>query len=93
MQLSAEVTVEPFVAGRRGPHVEAVGSAARRCGALVEVGPFGDRIEGDEGVLSEAMAAAVRDAFAAGATRLTVQVTAVVATAGAPSADISLNRG
>ncbi|MFC0080958.1 thiamine-binding protein [Aciditerrimonas ferrireducens] len=73
--LRAEATVEPFVPGQRGPHVEALAEAARSAGVRLVVGPFGDLVEGPAEAVARALAEAVRAAFAAGASRLTVQVT------------------
>jgi len=72
--VEAELTVEPFVPGRRGPYVEAANAAARDQGATVDVGPFGDRIVGDADLVLRAVAAAVREALATGATRVSIQV-------------------
>jgi uncharacterized protein YqgV (UPF0045/DUF77 family) len=73
--LRAEATVEPFVPGQRGPHVEALAEAARSAGVRLVVGAFGDLVEGPAEAVARALAEAVRTAFAAGASRLTVQVT------------------
>jgi uncharacterized protein YqgV (UPF0045/DUF77 family) len=73
--LRAEATVEPFVPGQRGPHVEALAEAARSAGVRLVMGPFGDLVEGPAEAVAQALAEAVRTAFAAGASRLTVQVT------------------
>ncbi|MCL4421760.1 MAG: hypothetical protein M1115_01090, partial [Actinobacteria bacterium] len=74
--LTAELTIEPFVPGQRGPHVEAATRAAREVGVGVEVGPFGDRLEGPDQLVLDALSAALRGAFAAGATRISVQLSA-----------------
>ena len=44
MGLTVEFTVEPFVAGEPGPHVQAAIEAARRSGLAVDVGPFGTSV-------------------------------------------------
>jgi uncharacterized protein YqgV (UPF0045/DUF77 family) len=77
VELRAEVTVEPFVPGSRGPHVEAASAAARRSGAAVDVGPFGDTLTGESLAVVQAIATVLSDAFDAGATRVTVQVSTV----------------
>ena len=46
MALTVEFTVEPFVAGEPGPHVQAAIEAARRSGLAVDVGPFGTSVSG-----------------------------------------------
>lgn len=85
--LVAEATVEPFVPGRRGPHVEALAEAARRCGVGLSVGPFGDQVEGPVEAVAEALRQGIQAAFAAGATRLTLQVTALPGGLAGPPAD------
>ncbi len=69
-----EFTVEPFIDGHHGPHVVAAIAAVEACGLPVEVGPFGNLAEGDPGDVAAACAALVRDATAAGATRISFQV-------------------
>jgi uncharacterized protein YqgV (UPF0045/DUF77 family) len=74
MALTVEFTVEPFVAGEPGPHVRAAIDAARRSGLVVEVGPFGTSVSGDDARLLDAVDAIVRAAVAAGATRVSLQL-------------------
>lgn len=76
MSLEVEFTVEPFVAGDPGPHVQAALDAATESGLRVEFGPFGTVLAGDdhEQVL-DALDQVVRAALAAGATRVATQVT------------------
>ncbi len=77
MTLRAEFTVEPFVPGAPGPHVHAAIDAVGGRGLTVDVGPFGTSGEGaDESVLA-AVDAATRAAFAAGATRVSVQISRI----------------
>lgn len=75
MPLVVEFTVEPFVEGAPGPHVQAAIDAAGGDGLTVEFGPFGTVVTGDdaEAVLA-ATDRAVRAAVAAGATRVIAQV-------------------
>jgi uncharacterized protein YqgV (UPF0045/DUF77 family) len=76
-RVRVEFTVEPFRAGRPGPHVSAALTAMRHLGHDVEVGPFGNAVEVDRAsaaALLEALASAALDN---GATGLSVQVTAV----------------
>jgi uncharacterized protein YqgV (UPF0045/DUF77 family) len=72
--LRAEFTVEPFVAGRPGPHVTAALEAARASGLPVEEGPFGSFLEGDDAAVLAAVGAVLEQALAAGATRVSLQV-------------------
>lgn len=74
MTLKVEVTVEPFEAGRRGPHVEAAAAAAQAAGLTVRTGPFGDEIVGDDDRVIPAVAELLRQAMANGATRVSLQV-------------------
>jgi uncharacterized protein YqgV (UPF0045/DUF77 family) len=77
MALRVEFTVEPFVEGSPGPHVEAAVEAAAAEGLEVEFGPFGTSAGGDDDVVLGAIDAVVRAAIAAGATRLSLQVTRI----------------
>lgn len=72
--MRAEFTVEPFVDGDPGPHVRAAIAAAEASGAAVEVGPFGTSVEGEDALVLGAVDAITRAAMAAGATRVTLQV-------------------
>lgn len=72
--LRAEFTVEPFVAGEVRPHVQAAIDAAEASGCTVEIGPFGTTVEGDHDAVLTAVDTVLRAAFAAGATRFTLQV-------------------
>lgn len=75
MALHVEFTVEPFVAGRPGPHVTAALQVLDDAGIEAEFGPFGSAFtiaDTDLAVLSDAVAAA----FAAGATRVSTQLSA-----------------
>jgi uncharacterized protein YqgV (UPF0045/DUF77 family) len=74
VRLRAEFTVEPFLAGRPGPHVDAAIAAAGAEGLTVDVGPFGSSVTG-EGVLVLAAIARLHDAaLTAGADRIVVEV-------------------
>ena len=73
MVLRVEFTVEPFVEGSPGPHVDAALAAARDQGLDVDFGPFGSTIEGDDATVLAAIDAIVRAAVGAGATRVSVQ--------------------
>lgn len=69
-----EFLVEPFVEGAPGPHVEAAVAAFTDRGVEVDVGPFASSATTDPETLADAVAAMVRDALAAGATRLRIEV-------------------
>ena len=73
--LRAEFTVEPFISGHPGPHVEAALDAAAAAGLEVDMGPLGTSVEGDDDQVVNAMAAVLHKAMAAGATRVSLQVT------------------
>jgi uncharacterized protein YqgV (UPF0045/DUF77 family) len=75
MSLTAEFTVEPFNPGDPGPHVRAAFEAAEAVGATLEVGPFGTILRGATSeVVFRALDAALRAAIAAGATRVSSQL-------------------
>ena len=75
MGLEAEFTVEPFVAGEPGPHVQAALDAAAGPGLRVEFGPFGTVVAGEvEADVLAAVARALEAAVAAGATRVNLTV-------------------
>jgi uncharacterized protein YqgV (UPF0045/DUF77 family) len=77
MRLSAEFTIEPFVEGDPGPHVAAGIDAVRQLGLDVEVGPFGTTATGESAAVLDAVGALCRAATAAGAERISLQVTVV----------------
>lgn len=74
MALRVEFTVEPFVEGSPGPHVNAALDAARAAGVDVTFGPFGTMFEADTALATSALAALVQAATEAGATRISLQV-------------------
>jgi uncharacterized protein YqgV (UPF0045/DUF77 family) len=73
--VSAEFTIEPFVEGNPGPHVQAGLDAVRAAGFEPEVGPFGSTITGELDVITAAVTDLLAAATAAGATRVSLQVT------------------
>jgi uncharacterized protein YqgV (UPF0045/DUF77 family) len=73
----AEFTIEPFVDGAPGPHVLAALDAVRTAGLTPDVGPFGTSVEGDTEQVCRALDRMLGEALAAGATRVSVQVTRV----------------
>jgi uncharacterized protein YqgV (UPF0045/DUF77 family) len=77
MTLRVEFTVEPFIEGAPGPHVEAAVAAAAAHGLDVEFGPFGSSAEGDDDAVLGAIDAVLRAAVEAGATRLSLQVSRI----------------
>lgn len=77
MRLRVEFTVEPFVDGLPGAHVMAAIDAVAAAGLAVDMGPFGTTAEGDAPAVIEAVRAMLERGYAAGATRITLQVTAV----------------
>ncbi|SOD63925.1 Uncharacterized conserved protein YqgV, UPF0045/DUF77 family [Streptomyces zhaozhouensis] len=78
MRLRLEFSTEPFDLREAPPHAlvarEVVGEAGLEA---VEVGPFGNSAEGDRDAVIDAVHVLLRRAFAAGATRISVQVDAV----------------
>lgn len=73
-QLKVEFTVEPFVAGKPGAHVQAAVQAVRDCGIAPDIGPFGTSFEVSEGDAEVVVGRLVRAAFGEGAQRLSLQV-------------------
>ena len=71
----AEFIVEPFTEGAPGPHVQAAIAAAREAGFEPDVGPFGTAIEGSSADVFAALSSLVAASQAAGATRVSIQVT------------------
>ena len=74
MALVVEFTVEPFVEGAPGPHVQAAFDAADVPGVDVDFGPFATTATGDDDVMLRVVDAVVRAALGAGATRLSLSV-------------------
>jgi uncharacterized protein YqgV (UPF0045/DUF77 family) len=72
----AEFTIEPFVEGDPGIHVQVGLDTVRKAGLDPEVGPFGSTVTGDLTPVCDAMARMVEAATLAGASRVSVQVTA-----------------
>lgn len=73
-QLSVEFTVEPFVPGNPGAHVQAAVEAVRHNGIDPTIGPFGTSFEVSERTADEVIGHIVRAAFQEGAQRLSLQV-------------------
>lgn len=72
--VTAEFTIEPFIPGQPGPHVQAAVDACVQEGLDVEVEPFGTRIGGDDDQVAAAVGELTRAALRAGATRVSLQV-------------------
>jgi uncharacterized protein YqgV (UPF0045/DUF77 family) len=72
--LHLEFTIEPFVEGRPGPHVTEAIAAAESLGVSVEVGPFGSSCDVSHDRLPDVLAAIGREAFAHGATHVSLHV-------------------
>ncbi|UED87124.1 thiamine-binding protein [Streptomyces profundus] len=78
MRLRLEFTTEPFDLDESPPHAvvarEVVGAAELEA---VEVGPFGNTAEGTPEAVFSCVDALLRQAIAAGATRISLQVNAL----------------
>ncbi len=75
--LSLEFTVEPFVESNPGPHVQAAIAAATDVDDLLtDVGPFGTVVSGPRNQVLEATQQILEAAFASGASRISLQLTA-----------------
>ena len=75
--ITAEFTVEPFVEGSPGPHVQAAIQIAEEAGLKVEIGPFGNSITGDSNVILSLISSMLSAAVDNGATRISLQVTQI----------------
>jgi uncharacterized protein YqgV (UPF0045/DUF77 family) len=73
----ADFTIEPFVDGAPGPHVDAGLEAVRAAGLVPDVGPFGTTIEGDAAAVHAALGPMLDAAVAAGASRVSIQINRV----------------
>jgi uncharacterized protein YqgV (UPF0045/DUF77 family) len=77
MRLAVEFTIEPFVEGDPGPHVQAGIDAVQAAGIEVEMGPFGTSATGDGDAILHAVGELCRRATEAGAERISLQLTVV----------------
>jgi uncharacterized protein YqgV (UPF0045/DUF77 family) len=75
MDVTAEFTIEPFVDGSPGAHVLAGLDAVRAAGLDPTIGPFGSSVTGELATVSAAIARLLEAATAAGATRVSLQLT------------------
>lgn len=80
--LLLEFTIEPFREGNPGPHVTAAVAAAEALGAEVEFGPFGSSCTVTQQQVAEVSGAIVAEAFANGATHVSLHVERVGGEAG-----------
>jgi len=76
MPVRLEFTVEPFAEGDPGPHVQAAVAAVTARGLDIDFGPFSPVTSGSLDVITAATADLLRAAFAAGASRVAVQLDA-----------------
>lgn len=74
-----EFTIEPFVEGAPGAHVQAAVEAATSAGAEVDFGPFGSACRASAEDLPAIVAAVTAAALANGATHVHLHVAAVEA--------------
>jgi hypothetical protein len=75
--LLLEFTIEPFTEGNPGPHVRAAVAAAESFGVVVEFGPFGSSCTVSQAQVAEVSGAIVAEAFANGATHVSLHATRV----------------
>ncbi|MEJ7801127.1 MAG: hypothetical protein WKF60_11425 [Ilumatobacter sp.] len=69
-----EFTVEPFVEGRPGPHVNAPVDAVRALGVEIDIGPFGSSCTVDDERIGEIVGAIVQAAVERGASHVNVDI-------------------
>ncbi len=63
-----QTLVEPFKDGQPGPHVQSVIDTLNDAGLSPDMGPFATTATGDVDTVADAVASAIRAAFASGAT-------------------------
>ena len=77
MRVRAEFTTEPFHGEDEPPeHVVATATPLLDAGLVPDFGPLGTSVEGETETVVVALTDAIRAAFAAGATRFTLQIDA-----------------
>lgn len=74
MRARAEFTVEPFVDGNPGPHVQAAIDVVSGAGLTPVIGPFATTFEANAEEAAEVIAAMLKAASAAGADRVSLNV-------------------
>ncbi|MFH7594247.1 thiamine-binding protein [Streptomyces racemochromogenes] len=78
MRLRVEFTTEPFDLEEAPAHAVAAREVIQKAQLdAVDVGPFGNTAEGDSDPVLKAVAALLRDALDAGATRVSLQVNVI----------------
>ncbi|MDT0322173.1 hypothetical protein [Streptomyces millisiae] len=78
MRLRLEFTTEPFDLDEPPPHALAAREVVSGAGLdAVDVGPFGNTVEGSADAVLTTVDAVLRRALAAGATRISLQVNAL----------------
>jgi len=80
--LLLEFTIEPFHEGNPGPHVTAAVGAVEALGIAVEFGPFGSSCTVSQAQLTEVSGVIVGQAFANGATHVSLHAERVPDSAG-----------
>jgi len=92
MDVRAEFTTEPFHGedGHPPAHVTSAAAALVAAGFTPDLGPLGTSVEGDSDLVVEAVAAAMRAAFAEGASRITLTM---ADTRARPAADVRVSAG
>jgi hypothetical protein len=75
--LLLEFTIEPFHEGNPGPHVRAAVAAAEALGVSVDFGPFGSSCAVTQAQVAEVSGAIVSEAFAHGATHVSLHASRV----------------
>lgn len=86
MRLKVEFTTEPFALDGFPDHAKAARRAVDEAGLTVDVGPFGTSAEGPADDTLAAVARLLQDSLASGATRISLQISALDET-GLPIAD------
>ncbi|MDQ3385666.1 MAG: hypothetical protein M3503_06630 [Actinomycetota bacterium] len=76
MDVHLELLVEPFDEGHPGPHVLAALQALEAAGLAMDLGPFASTATGDVSVVAGAISQMLTASMGAGATRITVQLSA-----------------
>ncbi len=78
MRLRLEFTTEPFDLDETPPHAVAARDVVQTAGLdAVDVGPFGNTVEGRADAVLAALDALLRESLEAGATRVSLQVNVV----------------
>jgi hypothetical protein len=77
VRLRLEFTTEPFDLDELPPHAAVAGELVKGALESVDVGPFGTTAEGTPEAVIEAVGELLRRTLAAGATRVSLQVSAL----------------